>query len=130
MRAPNALIVPRGLIALAALNGLVAVCAGAFGAHGVNDPQVRDWLHTGAQYQLVHAAAGLACFALPATMARQARAAGWLFAIGALVFGGSLYLLALSGARAWGAVTPIGGVLMILGWAALIWGALSRARVE
>ena len=111
-------------LALAALNGLMAVCAGAFGAHGVADPEVKEWLRTGAQYQLVHAAAGLACLALLKVMARQAGVAGWLFGAGGLVFGGSLYLLALTGVRLWGAVTPIGGVLMILGWAALIWGAL------
>ncbi len=112
-------------LALAALNGLMAVCAGAFGAHGVADPQVKGWLQTGAQYQLVHAAAALACVSLLQTMSRQAGIAGWLFGVGGLVFGGSLYLLALTGAKLWGAVTPIGGVLMIVGWAALIWGALA-----
>ncbi len=112
-------------LALAALNGLMAVCAGAFGAHGVSDLQVKGWLQTGAQYQLVHAAAALGCFSLLRVMARQAGVAGWLFGVGGLVFGGSLYLLALTGVKLWGAVTPIGGVLMILGWAALIWGALA-----
>ena len=112
-------------LALAALNGLMAVCAGAFGAHGVSDPQVKGWLQTGAQYQLVHAAAALACCSLLRVMARQAGVAGWLFGVGGLVFGGSLYLLAMTGVKLWGAVTPIGGLLMIGGWAALIWGALS-----
>ena len=107
-------------LALAALNGLMAVCAGAFGAHGVGDPQVKGWLQTGAQYQLVHAAAALACFSLLRVMARQAGIAGWLFGVGGLVFGGSLYLLALTGVKLWGAVTPLGGLLMIIGWAVLI----------
>ena len=111
-------------LALAALNGLMAVCAGALGAHGVADPQVKGWLQTGAQYQLVHAAAALACFSLLRVIARQAAIAGWLFGMGGLVFGGSLYLLALTGVKLWGAVTPIGGVLMIVGWTVLIWGAL------
>ncbi len=115
----------RGWLALAALNGLMAVSAGAFGAHGVGDPQVRDWLRTGAQYQLAHGAAGLACVALLTMMARQAELAGWLFGAGGLVFGGSLYLLAVTGVRVWGAVTPVGGLLMIVGWAVLIWGALA-----
>ena len=117
-------------LALAALNGLMAVGAGAFGAHGVSDPQVKGWLQTGAQYQLVHAAAALACFSLLRVMARQAGIAGWLFGVGALVFGGSLYLLALTGVKLWGAVTPVGGVLMIVGWAVLIWGAMAGSAAE
>ena len=117
-------------LALAALNGLMAVCAGAFGAHGVSDPQVKGWLQTGAQYQLVHAAAALACFSLLRVMARPAGVAGWLFGVGGLVFGGSLYLLALTGVKLWGAVTPIGGMLMIVGWAVLIWGALAGSAAE
>ena len=112
-------------LALAALNGLMAVCAGAFGAHGVGNVQVKGWLQTGAQYQLVHAAAALACVSLLRGMARQAGIAGWLFGVGGLVFGVSLYLLALTGVKLWGAVTPIGGVLMIVGWGVLIWGALA-----
>jgi uncharacterized membrane protein YgdD (TMEM256/DUF423 family) len=114
-------------LALAALNGLMAVAAGAFGAHGVSDPQVKEWLRTGAQYQLVHAVAALACYGLSRVMVGPATWAGWLFGLGGLVFGASLYALALTGARGFGAVTPIGGVLMIAGWAALIWGALAGA---
>ena len=120
----------RPWLALAALNGLMAVGAGAFGAHSVHDLQVKGWLQTGAQYQLVHAAAALGCVALLSVMTREAKVAGWLFGIGALVFGGSLYLLALTGVRIWGAVTPIGGVLMILGWAVLLWGALTGAALD
>ncbi len=112
---------------LAAVNGLVAVAAGAFGAHGASDPQVKEWLRTGAQYQLAHAVAGLAAFALLPRMPAWAGAAGWLFGAGALVFGGSLYVLALTGVRAWGAVTPLGGLLLMAGWATLIWGALRAA---
>ena len=108
----------------------MAVGAGAFGAHGMHDPQVKGWLQTGAQYQLVHAAAGLACVALLRVMVRQAGVAGWLFGIGGLVFGGSLYLLALTGVRLWGAVTPIGGLLMIFGWAVVLWGALAGAGLD
>jgi uncharacterized membrane protein YgdD (TMEM256/DUF423 family) len=117
-------------LALAALNGLIAVSAGAFGAHGVKDEAVKGWLHTGAQYQLVHAVAALACFMLVRAMALQASIAGWLFGLGGLVFGGSLYLLALSGVKLWGAITPIGGVLMIAGWAVLLWGALAGVALE
>ena len=115
-------------LALAAVNGLMAVAAGAFGAHGVYDPQVKDWLRTGAQYQLAHAVAGLGCFALLPRLVGPAGAAGWLFGLGALVFGGSLYLMALTGVRVLGAVTPLGGLLLLAGWAVLIWGALAGVR--
>jgi uncharacterized membrane protein YgdD (TMEM256/DUF423 family) len=112
-------------LALAALNGLMGVAAGAFGAHAVSDPQSREWLRTGAQYQLIHAAAALACFGLIRAAAGPAGWAGWLFGFGGLVFGGSLYLMAATGVRALGAITPIGGVLLLAGWAVLIWGALA-----
>ncbi len=115
----------RAWLALAGLNGLMAVSAGAFGAHGVSDPQVKALLHTGAHYQLAHAAAALACVGVMRIMPWQAGLAGWLFGSGGLIFGGSLYLLAVTGIRLWGVVTPIGGVLMIVGWAVLIWGALA-----
>ena len=114
-------------LALAAVNGLMAVAAGAFGAHGASDPQVKDWLRTGAQYQLAHAVAGVACFAVLPRLPRPAGAAGWLFGAGALVFGGSLHLMALTGARALGAVTPLGGLLLLGGWGVLIWGAVRGA---
>jgi uncharacterized membrane protein YgdD (TMEM256/DUF423 family) len=117
-------------VALAALDGLMAVSAGAFGAHGVRDPQIKALLHTGAQYQAVHAAAAIACYGLLQMMLRQASLAGWLFTVGGLVFGGSLYLLAFSGQRWLGAITPIGGLLMMAGWAVVIWGALAGAKVH
>ena len=114
-------------LALAGLNGLMAVAAGAFGAHGVSDPVIKDWLRTGAQYQLAHAAAGLACFSLLRADVGPAAWAGWLFGLGGLLFGGSLYVMALTGARVLGAVTPIGGVLLLVGWAVVIYGAVSSA---
>ena len=114
----------RTWVGLAALNGLMGVSAGAFGAHAAADPAVREWLRTGAQYQLVHAVAALAVLAV-------FRRAGWaarLFCAGALVFGGSLYLMALTGARTLGMVTPVGGVLLLAGWATLIWRMLPTRR--
>ena len=117
-------------VALAALNGLLAVAAGAFGAHGVGDPAAKALLHTGAQYQAVHAVAALACFSLLQAMPRQANLAAWLFGLGALLFGGSLYLLALTGVKALGAVTPVGGLLLMAAWAVLGWGALAGAPVH
>ncbi len=111
-------------LALAALNGLMGVAAGAFGAHAAKDAMAKELLRTGAQYQLIHAAAALACFALMRTIVGPANAAGWLFGAGGLLFGGSLYALALTGTRALGAITPVGGVLLLAGWGVLIYGAL------
>lgn len=111
--------------ALAGVNGFMAVAVGAFAAHGVKDAHVQALLHTGSQYQALHAVAALACFSLISRAAGPARWAGGLFGVGGLIFGGSLYILALTGAKLWGAVTPIGGLLLLAGWAAVIWGALT-----
>jgi len=108
--------------ALAGLNGLMAVAAGAFGAHAASDPGVKELLRTGSLYQLVHAAAGMACAALP----RAGALPGALLGAGALAFGGSLYLLALTGVRILGVVTPLGGLVMMAGWGVVIFGALRR----
>jgi uncharacterized membrane protein YgdD (TMEM256/DUF423 family) len=114
-------------LALAALNGLIGVAAGAFGAHAVSDVQAKEWLRTGAQYQLIHAVAGLACYGLLRLALGPANWAGWLFGVGGLVFGASLYLMAMTGVRVLGAVTPIGGLLMIAGWVMLLWGVFVSA---
>lgn len=119
---------PRLWMVLAALWGAMAVAAGAFGAHGVSDPQAKGWLQTGAHYQLAHALAVFACVMLWRLGGASAAVAAWLFLAGGLIFAGSLYLMALGAPRWLGAVTPIGGVLLILGWAALGWTALVGAR--
>lgn len=110
---------------LAAFDGLAAVAAGAFGAHAAPDPAVRELLRTGAQYQSVHAAAALAVAALGRGRSAGATWAAGLFAVGGLVFGGSLDVLAVTEVRAWGAVTPVGGFLLMAGWAAAGWAALT-----
>ena len=74
--------------------------------------------------------AALACAALAHRLAGPAQVAGWLFVAGGLVFGGSLYLMALGGPRMLGAVTPVGGVLLMAGWGALAVGALRRRRTD
>ncbi len=119
---------PRIWMVLASLSGLIAVAAGAFGAHGVSDPQAKSWLQTGAQYQLVHAVAVFACVMVWRLGGSGAQISAWLFLIGGLVFSGSLYLMALGGPRGLGAVTPIGGVMFIAGWAVLAWTAAMGAR--
>jgi uncharacterized membrane protein YgdD (TMEM256/DUF423 family) len=116
----------RLIVVIAALSGLMAVAAGAFGAHAAADPAARAWLQTAGQYQMVHALAALACVALGARIGRAAAIAAWLFLAGGLVFAGSLDAMAVGGPRALGAVTPVGGVLLLFGWAALAYGAVTR----
>lgn len=116
----------RAIVLLAGLNGLLAVAAGAFAAHGVHDPGVRDLLRTGSQYQLAHAVAALACLGW-SPGAGPTRVAGWLFGLGGLLFGGSLYLLAATRLGALGAITPLGGLLLLAGWSCVIAAALRRA---
>jgi uncharacterized membrane protein YgdD (TMEM256/DUF423 family) len=107
-----------------AILGFLAVAIGAFGAHGF---KVRlDSLGTAANYQtavqyhMYHALALLAV-GLVAIVARPSTplsVAGWGFLVGAIVFSGSLYILALSGEKWLGRITPIGGLAMLIGWAA------------
>lgn len=107
----------------ACLNGLLAVAFGAFGAHllkGKLDAYHLGVFQTGVQYQFYHV---LALY-LASQMANPwGKWAGLCFLFGILVFSGSLYTLALSGVRAWGAVTPFGGVAFLIGWGILAWGA-------
>ena len=118
--------------ALGAASGLMGVAAGAFGAHALRDalsPDLLQAFETGSRYQISHALALiLTSFALARSGARSLRAAGWLFLAGQILFSGSLYALALSGARLWGVVTPIGGLSLMVGWAALGLGLARGGR--
>ncbi|PTQ08503.1 hypothetical protein CLG96_14955 [Sphingomonas oleivorans] len=105
---------------LAALSGALAVLAGAAGAHG-HEGRAAEWLRTGAQYQMVHAVAALVALQMP-----KGRAAALFFLIGAAIFSGTLYAMALGWPRWLGAVTPIGGLGMILGWLILAMVAARR----
>ena len=116
------MIVSRNLILFAALNGALAIALGAFAAHGAG-PQVKSLLTTGAQYQLVHAVFAFGCAQWVAG-GQLARLAGWLGAVGGLVFCLSLALIAFLSIPAFGAVAPIGGLLMIAGWVCLAIAAL------
>ena len=113
-----------------AVSGALAVAAGAFGAHALRarlPPDLLAVYQTGAQYQLVHALALLAAGWVAARApGGAATAAGLLFLVGSVLFSGSLYALALSGVRALGAITPVGGLAFIAGWLALAWAALQR----
>ena len=103
----------------AAFAGL-AVAAGAFGAHALEkrlEPRMLEIFETGARYQMYHALALILCAVLAPR--RKTGLAGHLFLWGVVVFSGTLYALVLTGTRWLGAITPIGGVLLILGWLAL-----------
>ena len=120
---------PRIWLTLASIWGFIGVAAGAFGAHGASDPKAKGWLETGGHYQLIHALAVFACFVI--WRLREAPAAGiaaWLFLAGALIFSGSLYLMAFGGPRMLGAITPIGGVLLLAGWAVLAWACFAGTQ--
>ena len=127
MRCPNNMT-----LALAGVVGATAVMAGAFGAHGLAtrlSPEMLEVFEVGARYHMYHALALLAVAGLATKEASawQARAVGaWLF--GVLVFSGSLYLLAITGIRWLGAITPIGGVALIAGWCCLAAEGLTRSR--
>ena len=116
---------------LGAVLGFLTVALGAFAAHGLAprlEPRLLANFRTGVEYQGIHALALLALGAL--LRAQGASRAGTVatvaFAVGVLVFSGSLYALALSGVRALGAVTPIGGVSFLVGWATFAWLAATR----
>jgi uncharacterized membrane protein YgdD (TMEM256/DUF423 family) len=113
------------VLGLAGLLGLTAVAAGAFGAHGVADPRAKAWLQTGGEYGMIHALAAIAAVGLAYLGARRALAAAWCFLAGATIFSGSLYLIALTRVLKFGAVTPIGGLLLVAGWALLTWAGFT-----
>jgi uncharacterized membrane protein YgdD (TMEM256/DUF423 family) len=115
----------RLFLALGSISGGLAVALGAFGAHVLKDRLAADLLanfETGVRYQMYHALALLAvAWAISRWPdPRLPAAAGWLFVAGTILFSGSLYLLALTGVRWLGAVTPLGGVAFVAGWACLL----------
>lgn len=118
----------RTLLAAGAVLGLLGVGAGAFGAHAVRErisaERLDNW-KTAADYQLWHALATiLAGLAAARWDSGAAAAAGWCFVAGTLIFSGSLYALAVTDRRRFGAITPIGGVILLVGWAFLVVAAI------
>jgi uncharacterized membrane protein YgdD (TMEM256/DUF423 family) len=129
-RAEPADVAPGTLAAWGAVFGFLGVGLGAFAAHGLKErlsPEMLTIFETGVRYHLVHA---VALFALGLGMdrltPRLARTAGWLFVGGIVVFSGTLYLLAVTGIRWLGAVTPLGGTALLVGWALLAISAWRR----
>ena len=115
------------LIRVGAISAGLAVAAGAFGAHGLKDKIDAAGLEvwkTGVQYHLAHALAMLLVVALAGQVElKVTQAVGKLFLIGQLIFAGSLYLLAVTGVKWLGAITPLGGVCFLLGWGFLAFSA-------
>jgi uncharacterized membrane protein YgdD (TMEM256/DUF423 family) len=115
---------------LAALSGGLSVAMGAFAAHGAG-PAAKALLDTGARYEFMHAMASIASLTFWNWGARRARFAPPLFLLGTVLFAGSLYALAFGAPRWVGAITPVGGVLFLLGWLTLAWAGLTViARYE
>lgn len=104
-----------GLTIAAALSAAMAIAAGAFGAHTAQGAAV-EWLKTGGFYQLVHAVAIL-------VIMQRFPVAAWMLLVGSLIFSLSLYAMALGAPRWFGAITPIGGTVMIIGWLTCAWNA-------
>jgi len=113
-------------LAIAALNGALAVAAGAFASHGLNvDSHAREMFELGARYHMYHALAlGLSALAMQTAAASRARVSAWLFLGGIVLFSGSLYTLALTGIHAFVYVVPVGGIAFLGGWLALVWTGL------
>ncbi|MGE8307419.1 MAG: DUF423 domain-containing protein [Pseudomonas kermanshahensis] len=113
----------RSFLMLAAFFGFTGVALGAFAAHGLKNRLTSDYLaifHTGVTYQLVHALAIFGVAVLAAHL--PGRLVGWaggLFALGILLFSGSLYLLTLIGVSKLGIITPFGGLCFLAGWLCL-----------
>jgi len=113
---------------LAGAFGFLSVAIGAFGAHALKariSPEMLEINHTGAQYQMYHSLALLAVAILLKFYpdSKFFNMAGWLFVAGIIIFSGSLYALSLTGVKTLGAVTPIGGLCFLGGWACVLVGA-------
>ena len=112
-------------ILAAAVNGFLAVALGAYAAHslgGQAEAERVGWVEAGADYGLAHALALLGVGLLAGRTARPRltlRLAGWGFLAGTLLFSGALYVMGVTGSRALGPIVPVGGVLLMAGWAAL-----------
>lgn len=119
---------------LGALSALLAVAAGAFGAHSLKSQLSVEWLsifEVGVRYHMYHAFALIAvAWAQAQWPSRVMVTAGILFVLGTVIFSGSLYLLSLTGQRWMGAITPLGGLAFLAGWGCLAWGAWKSRAIE
>ena len=118
----------------AAINGFLVVAFGAFGAHSLegflSETSLSTW-NTAVLYQMFHVAAlilsGLLCYIFPAS--KSFSRSGFAFQTGIVLFSGSLYLLALTGISFFAYITPLGGIVFLIGWGLIIYGLVrSRSR--
>lgn len=120
----------KNYLLVAAISGFLAVALGAFGAHGLKQKLSVDMLavyQTGVQYHFYHTLAlfGVALLMLHFPQSVSLRWSALLFCVGIIIFSGSLYVLAITGIRWLGAITPLGGVAFLVGWillAVAVWG--------
>ena len=124
--------ISRWILVVGAVFAMLAVIAGAFAAHGLKHVLGADYLlifETAARYQMYHAIALMIAgviSTMPQFSPRWVNLAALAFMLGIILFSGSLYLLALTGIKWLGAITPLGGVAFIFGWLALIVAALKH----
>ena len=114
-------------ISIAAVNLALAVALGAFGAHGIKaiaSPEQMAWWLTGKQYFFYHAL-GLLLVGILIKLGYTTSTTAWLLQVGLIIFSGSLFAMTLGAPRWFGAITPIGGTLMIIGW---IWLAVTTIK--
>ena len=119
-------------LVVGAVLGFLGVAAGAFGTHGLEEilsPEMLGTFEIGVRYQMYHALALLAAgWLADRSPSRAVNLAGWLFIGGTAVFSGTLYILTLTDVRWLGAVTPLGGLALLVGWVCLAWAAWSMPR--
>src|SRR5699024_337187 len=110
-------------IIIGAINAMIAVAAGAFGAHGLENKLSAKYLdiwEKATTYQMYHALGLILIGIVSGTTTANLNIAGWLMTFGIVFFSGSLYILALTQIKVLGAITPIGGVLFIVSWLLLV----------
>ncbi|HEX5169771.1 MAG TPA: DUF423 domain-containing protein [Cyclobacteriaceae bacterium] len=125
----------RTILTFGAVNGMIAVLLGAFGAHGLKDMLIAtgryDTYHLAVEYQFYHGLALLTTGILSLTSSSKKYGyAGVSFTLGIFLFSGSLYLLAVLNKPVLGAVTPLGGIFFIVGWGSLLWGIVQNKKAS
>lgn len=120
-------------LTIGSILGFLGVAFGAFGAHFLRARLAVELLQTfeiGVRYQFYHALVLIVVSLLTLhTSSTWLIVSGWFFVVGTIIFSGSLYALTFSGIKAWGAITPFGGVFLLIGWALLFFVSLTMARI-
>lgn len=118
-------------VSISAVLGALSVIMGAFGAHGLEgrvEEKAIEWVRTGAHYQLTHALALLGWAIWRQQSGQSSELPGWGFLLGTVIFSGTLYAMTFGAPRWFGAITPIGGSLLIASWLLFAWQAGSASR--